>query len=202
MIAIFRGYGRFLVSWAFVCSLLALAVPVFPRGKQDEALSKADALIAEKQYDEAILLLTQYAREHPDKFPVAQDRFQRIVRARDRYYEMAHELLNVLEAEPDNSVKILELSNQIAAMEPNLDSTTQDFLDRVRQIAYFAVNRKRLEQILANGRGTTGPRWGITPAGLICTRRIFFKPAMGNRWNPRCGRGSARLPPGPRLLPP
>ncbi|MDR2500769.1 MAG: hypothetical protein LBD37_06800 [Treponema sp.] len=194
MTAIFRGYGRFSVPWAFVCFLLALAVPVFPRGKQDEALAKADALIAEKKYDEAIPLLTQYARENPDKFPAAQDRFQRIVRARDRYYEMAHELLNALEAEPDNSVKILDLSSRIAAMEPNLDSTTQDFLDRVRQIAYFAVNRKRLEQILAKARahksqGDYRAAMGDYAGGLDMYQADFFQAGYGEPVESQVRRG-------------
>jgi hypothetical protein len=133
--------------------LLGTAAPlVYGGGAKDAELSRADALIAEKRYDEAILVLSDYIRENPDKFSLAQKRLRQINRSRDQYNVLANELLDVLVAEPDNTEKILDLSRRMEALDTGRGSSTQEFLARMQQLAQFTHNRNQLEQILANGR--------------------------------------------------
>ncbi|NLJ10930.1 MAG: hypothetical protein GX438_11420, partial [Treponema sp.] len=101
------------MKWCFQArqfSLLILAVlllmgcfglgQVYAGGKQEDPLAAADTLIAERKYNEAILLLTQFIKTNPDRFDDAQRRLQRIVKLREEYNAIAGELLNVLVTDP------------------------------------------------------------------------------------------------------
>ena len=88
---------------AAVFILITAAVSLYGKGAQEQnILLHADELIINKEYDEAIRILTDFIARYPDRFDEAQTRLQNIVRLRDRYNEIANELLNVLEEEPEN----------------------------------------------------------------------------------------------------
>jgi hypothetical protein len=123
--------------------------------KQDSPLDRADALINEKRYDEAIHVLTDYLRENPDDFERAQERFQRIVGIRTRYNLVTNELLDVVATDTDNSERILALTRQLESMESARNPQTRAFIARTRDVAQFAYNRKRLEGILQEGEALT-----------------------------------------------
>ena len=149
-----NGWLRFL---AVVAILLATAASLYARGaKEDSVLSRADELIADKAYDDAIQLLTEYLRTNSDHFGEAQARLQKIVRLREQYNEIANRLLDTLEAEPENSEKILELSQELLTIESPSNPTVRHFLDQIMYLAEFNINRKRLEAILAAGREQLG----------------------------------------------
>jgi hypothetical protein len=134
-----------------------VAAPFLHSGgkKQDSPLDRADALINEKQYDEAIRVLTDYIRENPDDFDRAQERFQRIVGVRGRYNLITSELLDTVANDPDNSERILALTRQLESMESARNPQTRAFIARTRDIAQFAYNRKRLDEILREGKALT-----------------------------------------------
>jgi tetratricopeptide (TPR) repeat protein len=123
--------------------------------KQDSPLDRADDLINQKLYDEAIHVLTDYVRENPDDFDRAQERFQRIVGVRGQYNLITSELLDTVANDPDNSEKILALTRQLESMESARNPQTRAFISRTRDIAQFAYNRKRLEEILREGKALT-----------------------------------------------
>jgi tetratricopeptide (TPR) repeat protein len=135
-----------------------LAAPPFLQGggkKQDSPLEQADTLIKDKQYDEAIHVLTDYLRENPDDFDRAQERFQRIVGIRSRYNLVTGELLDTVVTDTDNSERILALTRQLESLESARNPQTRAFIARTRDIAQFAYNRKRLEEILREGKALT-----------------------------------------------
>ncbi|MDR1430097.1 MAG: hypothetical protein LBI85_07375 [Spirochaetaceae bacterium] len=133
-------------------TLLAAAFPLSARGRQDTVLSRADSLIAERRYDEAIQELTTYLESHPEDFARIQQRLQAIIKYRDNYNNLAEELLYVLEHEPENTDELLRISNALRNIEINPNPMVQDFIDRTREVALFASNRNQLERILADGR--------------------------------------------------
>ncbi|MDR1635796.1 MAG: hypothetical protein LBR93_00510 [Treponema sp.] len=152
--------------------------------KQDSPLDRADALIKEKQYDEAIRVLTDYLRENPDDFDRAQERFQRIVGIRSRYNLVTSELLDTVAEDPDNSERILALTRQLESLESARNPQTRAFIARTRDIAQFAYNRKRLEDILREGRALTlgGDYRGALLAyrgGLDIYQEDFFNSGYG-----------------------
>ena len=152
MIPLRHGNGR-LRLLAAVFILFAAAASLYGRGaKEDSTLSRADELIANKDYDDAIQLLSNYMKTNPDSFREAQARLQKIVQLRERYNQVANELLDTLEAEPENDEKILELSQVLLTIESPSNPTVRRFMDQVRMLAEFNVNKNRLERLLAAAR--------------------------------------------------
>ena len=145
-------FGRIRL-FAVVFLLLAAAGSLYSRGaKENAVLTHADELIDQKEFDEAVLVLSEYMKDNPDNFGEAQQRLQKIIRQRDRYNEVANELLDTLETDPGNDTKILELSDLLRSIESPNNPATRRFLDQVRYLAEFNVNRDRLERILVAAR--------------------------------------------------
>ncbi|MDR1566820.1 MAG: hypothetical protein LBS48_06020 [Treponema sp.] len=147
-----RERGLILRLLAAVLFLLAAAASLHAGGTRDTILSRADELIDNKQYDEAIQALTEYVKTNPGKFDDAQKRLQRIVRLREQYNTIADELLEILVENPDDNDKILELINRLTAIELVSNPSTRRFLDQILDLATFNRNRNRLEEILEQGR--------------------------------------------------
>jgi len=81
-----KGSGYFVVK-AYKCSarmnflffipvflLLAAIMPVYTGGGGDKGLSGADALIKEKEYEEAILILAEFFGNNPERFDEVRPR--------------------------------------------------------------------------------------------------------------------------------
>ncbi|MFP3042589.1 hypothetical protein LQZ19_12305 [Treponema primitia] len=131
--------------------ILALAPNLYGEGMRDASLKSADKLIAERQFDEAIRILTEYTEENPAKFFQAQRRLRKIILLRAGYNTLAGELLDVLTNDPDNSEKILDLTRRLEEVEP-AQGMVQQFITQVKELALFGYNRRLLEQIMARAR--------------------------------------------------
>ena len=139
---------------AAIFLLLIAASSLYGRGaREDTVLSRADQLMEEKQYDEAVQILSDFIKENPDRADEAQKRLKKIIKIRERYTEIANQLLDVVESDPDNSDKILKLSNELLAIESPSNPATRRFLNQVRYLAEFRVNSRRLQQILVQASG-------------------------------------------------
>ena len=138
---------------AAVLFLLTAAATLYARGaKEDGVLSTADQLIANKEYDEAVQVLSDFMKENPDRFGEAQKRLQKIIKLREQYSQLANELLDVVETNPEDSDTILRLSNDLLAIESPSNPATRRFLEQIRYLAEFRVNSKKLERILLAAR--------------------------------------------------
>ena len=142
-----------LIVWGFAIYWSLYAPPLFAGGKADPDLSGADALIAEKQYDEAIRILSNLSRRNPDNFSKAQIRLQKIYRIREEYNTVADELLNVVMAENIDNEKVLALIARLEELESSTNPTVRDFITRIHKLSLFNYNRQRLNRILVQGRG-------------------------------------------------
>ena len=178
-----RGNGgmRFLAA---VFILLTAAFPLFGRGSGDTIMSQADRLIAGRDYNGAILLLSNYMRENPEYFREGQIRLRRIVRIREQFNQIVHLLLDTLETDPENSEKILEFSTLLLAIESPANPTVWNFLNQIRYIAEFNVNRKRLQEIFLTARERlrehdfTGAL-AVYESGLVLFQDTFFASGYG-----------------------
>jgi tetratricopeptide (TPR) repeat protein len=164
--------------------LLASAVFVYGGGSRDEALSRADTLIENRQYDEAIRVLSSYMKTKPEKFKEAQERLQQIIRIREQYNAIADELLDVLRDNPGDNERILELTEALNAIEPSSNPSAEKFLEQVQALAVFNRNRARLEEIFAAGRALleAGDYSGAMAAyagGLDIYQEEFFAAGYG-----------------------
>jgi hypothetical protein len=131
---------------------MAAVFPVHAGGKQDTALSRADELIKQKEYDEALKILSDFSRQNPERFGEAQQRIRQIYEIRGEFNSVADELLNIVAESSDDAEKILELSNRLRNLESNSNTQIAAFITRIRDLAQFTYNRKRLDSILVEGR--------------------------------------------------
>ena len=132
--------------------MLCAAGPAFGGGGKEADLTKADELIEKREFDEAVLILTDYARRHPEKFEHAQKRLREIGRIRDEFNRTADKLIETLINDPENSEKILELSRHLYTLENENSALVTNFVARVREIAAFNVYRNRVRVIMEGGR--------------------------------------------------
>jgi hypothetical protein len=65
-------------------SLLA-SLPLFASGRKEDPLASAEALIAERKYKRAILIITEVMQKYPDLFDQAQRMILEIQKARVNY---------------------------------------------------------------------------------------------------------------------
>jgi hypothetical protein len=178
---------RSVVFYFFVCFFLLTAlIPVFGRGSQEPDLSKADELIAAKEYDEAILLLSEYIRQNPDKFELANQRLRKIYQIRDEFNRYSDELINMLTNNPDDSERVLALTLRLRALENENSPLMTNFVSRAQEIAQFNVYRNQLRDILQNGRialdrGDSEGAILIYASGMSIMRDEFFAAGYGTR---------------------
>lgn len=171
--------GILVIFW-----LLASFSPVFGGGNRDTDLSKADKLISEKKYDEAIQVLSEFARRNPEKFDHAQDRFRKIYKIRDDFNNAASELLDTVTNDPGNSEKILALTQRMEELEDSSSPILLSYVNRIRGLAQFNHDRRRLSDILEQGRAMLdrGDYYGALQTyagGMEFYRREFYEANYG-----------------------
>jgi len=168
-----------------VLLLFAALTPVFGRGSQEADLSRADDLIRDKKYDEAILILSDFARRNPDQFDQTQRRFNRIYEIQEEFNRIADELIDTIMNEPENDAKILALTIRLYDLEHEDSPLIVNFVARAREIAQFNINRNLLRDILARGRnhldsGNSAAALAAYAEGMNFMREEFFSAGYGD----------------------
>jgi hypothetical protein len=178
--------------------LLASLSPVFGGGNREADLAAADALISERQYDEAIQILTTFSRRKPSSFDQAQQRLRKIYQIREEFNRTADEMIDTLLNDPENAEKILNLTNRLEALEGPNSPLLLSFILRTREIAQFNVYRNRLRVILENGRAALDRRNSedalhIYSGGMGFMRDEFFAAGFGDSIESRVALGTQRV---------
>ncbi len=152
MVKVFRARTRSSVLAAIALLLLAIAPNAYAGGRKEDPLSKADQLIASRLYNEAIVELTSFIKQNPNRFDDAQKRLQRIIRLRETYNQTADELLDVMVNDPLNDERKLALIKRLEDLEAAPNRAAREFLSRTKETALFTYNRSKFEQIMGEGR--------------------------------------------------
>jgi hypothetical protein len=132
--------------------LFTALTPVYGGGRKDPDLAKADELIAKREYNEASLILSDFARRNPEKFDQAQKRLRKIAQLREDFNRTAGELIDTLLNDPSNSDKIRALTRRLNNIENESSPLMANFVSRTQEIAQFNLNRNQLREILVRGR--------------------------------------------------
>ena len=164
--------------------LCTALVPVYGRGRQEQELSRADALIEAKEFDEAILYLTDFARRNPDRFDEAHSRIQAILGIREEFNRVADELIETLINEPENDEKLFALSERLYELENPNSPLLINFISRTREIAFFNISRNSLWEIMEAARtyldnGDYSQAMQTYSTGLGFMREEFFTSGFG-----------------------
>jgi tetratricopeptide (TPR) repeat protein len=171
------------IFFAFLWLLTASAA-VYGGGSRDPDLSRADALIKDREYDQAILILSDLARRNPDRFDQVQHRLRKIAKIREEFNRTANQLIDTLLNDPDNSEKILALTRRLSSLENETSPLLSGFLSRTQEIAQFNVTRNQFMRILQRGRelldrGESAAAIQAYSGGMGFMRSEFFAARYG-----------------------
>lgn len=111
-------------------------------------LSEVDTLIEQKRINEALVLVNKYLQENPDDFDNARERITIIFDLRTQYKETADELVRILEEEPLNDKKKLDIIKDLESMEANPNTEEKEFIAKIKVSAQFTYFRALYELIL------------------------------------------------------
>jgi tetratricopeptide (TPR) repeat protein len=182
-----KSAHRLTILYFFTCFLLlAVVSPAYAGGSRDPDLLAADSLIDNKKYEDAIVILVDYSRRHPDRFDHAQKRLRRIALIRDEFDRTADRMIEILLNDPENSEEIYELTQKLLSLEDEDSTILASFITRTHEIARFNVLRNRLRSILERGRdaldrGEAEEALGIYAGGMDFMREDFYSAGYGER---------------------
>lgn len=114
-------------------------------------MTEVDALIEERRFNEALLILEEMLRASPDSFDIIEKRIGYIREERKKYGELAEDLIKLIETNPLETSKQIELIQKLEAIEPNPGEEEREFLERAKDVAMFAHIRRSYERIMREG---------------------------------------------------
>jgi hypothetical protein len=163
---------------AIIISLLLAGLPasIHAMGSKENPLAVADGLIKDKKYDEAVLLLTEYIKDNPERFDQAQARLRKIISIRNAYNKKATELLEALDKDPRNSEKHLALIAVLEQMDKNPNPDVRQFVEDTKLKRLFVVNRTKLEDIMAEAHALTDQGKFVEAARHYSTGFSLYRP--------------------------
>ena len=130
----------------FFLILIFLPPPLGARGqKEEDPLLLAAELIEAKKFNEAILILTQVAKEDPHRFDEVQIELRKIRSARETINEKYEQLLDTFEVDLEEAYVIIK---DLEDLDPYPNDRSRDSIIRARETAGFVYNRNRWEQIM------------------------------------------------------
>jgi len=191
-------WGSWLLRAVIIASLLVAIPALHGKGRQDEVLSRVDSLIAEKHYNEALSLLSEYIREDPKKLEQVQPRVRKINAVREEYNKTAQALLTEMESESPDDARVLYLTNRLNDLDPQRITETQALIGQIREIALFRSYQKRLEGILIQGerlinQGDYTDALRTYAGGLDILQAEFFASGYGSAMENRTRQGISSI---------
>lgn len=110
-------------------------------------LTAIDTLIEQTDYNKALQELDKYIRNYSDYFDEAQKRVEKILLARRLYADKAEELVLVIQNDPGNNERILEIIRELESLEKNPTATQLAFVRDARRAATFNLFRRQFVEI-------------------------------------------------------
>jgi tetratricopeptide (TPR) repeat protein len=116
-------------------------------GGQEADLDTARQLIAEKRFNEALLILTEVIRNDPEKTTEAESLIRQVRAFRESYSDRYEDLIHALYEERDVA-RALEIIRELEALDPNPNSATTAALEKARDSAQFIYEQQEFTRIM------------------------------------------------------
>lgn len=113
-----------------------------------KTLKDIDQLIEETEYSAALIELSDYLRGHPDELDSVQKRIDQIMNARNQYIVLANQLIDVMEKEPENAQKKLEIIAKLETVEKHPTEEQLSFIRQAKIAAQFTYYRAQFRRIV------------------------------------------------------
>ncbi len=141
---------RFCKWLVLIIFLFSAGGVVFGNGVQEDRIAKAKELIAQKDYNEAILLLAKVVKEEPDRLDQAQELLDEIRRARDSFNNDFSRLLTALYTDQDEG-KALRIIKEMESTDKSPNIAMQREIAQAKRSARLIYYQKQFAAIMAKG---------------------------------------------------
>jgi len=131
---------------AFVGLFMCAGVSVFASGKKEDRIQTVERLIEEKQYNDAILILTQIMKDDPERLDEVEAYMDKIRNARDYYNEIYGRLIDTYEA--GNLEESYLIIKELEALDKNPNKATVEALAIAKSTAAVVYNNKQWTAIM------------------------------------------------------
>jgi len=130
--------------------LIAAAQGLPARGNPEDDIIKADALIAEKRYDEATRFLREFMAKNVERWDEAQERIRYIDAQKKRASELVTSLFEAIKRNPEDAETQYAILKQLEAINP--ESMDEKFKSEYASAVTFRRNLSVFNKIMAEGR--------------------------------------------------
>ncbi len=144
---------RFAIASAFCILLICGGQPVFGAGRPEDPIAKAEDLITEGRYNEAVVVLHDIIDTEPDRIDEAERLLRRIRAVRTDYNELFERLLNHLDESPEDLETTLSIIEDMERLEAHPNPQVRQQLQAARTIAQLAYDREMVIRILREAAG-------------------------------------------------
>ncbi|ADK80624.1 hypothetical protein Spirs_1497 [Sediminispirochaeta smaragdinae DSM 11293] len=142
---------RPLKTYIFLIFFVLLPVWLFAGGQQEDPVDTARQLMAERRYNDAILVLTQMMKEDPDRFDQAEELLQQVRAIRDQYNRYYAELIEVLDPPDGGEIDedhAYDLITKMEALDSDPNPAAVQAFAQMRASIVFAVNDRKFRRII------------------------------------------------------
>ncbi len=156
---------------------------VWAGGSQEDSLTAARTLIESKEYNEALLILIEVLKKHPERMDDVQILLTEIRKDKEYYNDKYEELLNVYGG--DEVEAAYPIIKELEDLDPNPNEATRISLVLARETAGFVFNNKRWVGIMETASGQiAGGEYAAAvqtyETGFDLSRDIFNDGGYGN----------------------
>lgn len=173
---------------AFLLFLFLLPVSLPAGGRQEEdPVETARQLMADRRYNDAILVLTEMMKNDPDRFDQAEALIREVRTIRDRYNGYYAELIDVLdppEGEEIDEERAYELIRSMEELDQDPNQAAVEAFSEMRSSIVFAVNDRKFRQIMEEAgalldAGSYGAAVETYLSGFGLHRELFLEKEYG-----------------------
>jgi len=138
-------------SFFAVLCIVFLCIPasIFAAGAQEkDPIATATQYIIEKDYDKAILVLSQVIASNGARMDEAEALMQKIRSIRGNYNDLFQELITTLLNEPENFDKSYEIIERMTKIDTTPNEKSRAIIEKARKTAKLQVERSRKNRIM------------------------------------------------------
>lgn len=201
------GRRMLLNRWVVLGTVVAfffLTSAVVANGVQENRVAQAKVLIAQKNYNDALLILVKVVSEEPDRQDEAQELINEIMRLRNQYNSDYEKVINLLYVQ-ENVEEALKVINSLEALDTNPNKQTIEEIKQAKRTARLKANNKRYNDIMARAlaalnRGEYGAAIQVYLEGEDLAKDMFLEAGFGNLLNDQVDRAWTDMKAAARLV--
>lgn len=135
--------------FGLIC-LLCVATALYGGGQQEQEdpIETARSLIEEGRLNEAIMVLQETIREHPERIREAEKLLTRIRELRSDYNDLFAALIDTLRNNPDDLQGMLEIIDHMEQLDENPNPRVESQVTQARVVAQLAYDREQVRHLM------------------------------------------------------